>query len=189
MLWLEKTASTEASATADISVIVPTISGLTLSSISRRSSCQSCVLKPRVVLSLCLGPQPTWRNCFMAESQCWRDFLTPAFRLGWFFLARHGDHFIQHANGIRRLQAGDEVFAIHDQCRCAGDAITADHLFRARHFAQHGERVVGSRKFCAIHAMRRNEIKYPGFIAQIGLVHIPRLIQRVRSEEHTSELQ
>ena len=61
MLWLENTASTEASATRDMSVIVPTMSGATPGSMSRRSSCQSGVLKPVVVRSLRLGPQPTWR--------------------------------------------------------------------------------------------------------------------------------
>ena len=62
MLWLENMASTEAESSADISVILPTISGETFSSISKRSSSQSAVLKPTVVWSLRLNPQPTCKK-------------------------------------------------------------------------------------------------------------------------------
>ena len=65
MLWDEKTASTDSEETADISVIVPTKSGCTDSSISKRSSFHTA--KPEVVRSLRLGPQPTWRKVFMAS--------------------------------------------------------------------------------------------------------------------------
>jgi hypothetical protein len=41
MLWEEKTASTDSVATEDMSVMVPTKSGLTDSSMSKRSSFQS----------------------------------------------------------------------------------------------------------------------------------------------------
>src|SRR5689334_23254671 len=64
MLWLENSASTEASLTWDMSVMVPTMSGLTLSSISKRSSCHCSEAKPLVVLFLLFGPQPTWRKVF-----------------------------------------------------------------------------------------------------------------------------
>ena len=65
MLWDEKTASTDSDKTEDICVMVPTKSGLTDSSMSKRSSFQSGELKPLVVRSLRLGPQPTWRKVFM----------------------------------------------------------------------------------------------------------------------------
>ena len=50
---------------ADMSVIEPMMSGFTDGSTSRRSSVQTAALKPRVVCSLRLGPQPTWRNVFI----------------------------------------------------------------------------------------------------------------------------
>ena len=48
------------------------------------------------------------------------SLLNPASTPGGVPLARHRDHFIQHADGVCRLQAGDEVFAIHDQRGRAG---------------------------------------------------------------------
>lgn len=63
MLWEEKTASTDSEETVDMSVMVPTRSGLTDSSMSNRSSFQAD--KALVVRSLRLGPQPTWRKVFM----------------------------------------------------------------------------------------------------------------------------
>lgn len=70
MLWLEKMASMDASATPDISVMVPIMSGDTSASMSKRISCQSRVLKAFVVWDLCLGPQPMWRNV-----RCDTDFV------------------------------------------------------------------------------------------------------------------
>ena len=63
---LENTASTLASATAGMAVMLPMMSGRTDSSISSLSSSQSGVLKPAVVRSLRFGPQPTWRNVFIS---------------------------------------------------------------------------------------------------------------------------
>jgi hypothetical protein len=58
-------ALTESAETEAMSVIVPVTSGDTEGSMSRRISDQASVLKPRVVRSLRLGPQPTWRKVFM----------------------------------------------------------------------------------------------------------------------------
>ena len=63
MLWEEKTASTDSVETEDMSVMVPTKSGRTDSSISKRNSFQSA--KPAVERSLRLVPHPTWRKVFM----------------------------------------------------------------------------------------------------------------------------
>ena len=63
MLWDEKTASTDSEETEDMSVMVPTRSGLTDSSMSKRSSFQWD--RALVVRSLRLGPQPTCRKVFM----------------------------------------------------------------------------------------------------------------------------
>ncbi len=63
MLWEEKTASTDSEETEDMSVMVPTKSGLTDSSMSKRSSFQKD--RALVVRSLRLGPQPTCRKVFM----------------------------------------------------------------------------------------------------------------------------
>ena len=52
-------------ATAAMSVMVPVTSGCTAGSMSSRISCQPGWLKPAVVRSLRLGPQPTWRRDFM----------------------------------------------------------------------------------------------------------------------------
>ena len=65
MLWLENTASIEASFTSDISSIELTISGATLWSMSSRTSFQAGELNPCVVLFLLEAPQPTWRNVFI----------------------------------------------------------------------------------------------------------------------------
>jgi hypothetical protein len=63
MLWEEKTASTDSEETEDMSVMVPTRSGLTDSSMSKRSSFQED--RALVVRSLRLAPQPTWRKDFI----------------------------------------------------------------------------------------------------------------------------
>ena len=63
MLWEEKTASTDSEETEDMSVMVPTRSGLTDSSMSKRSSFQED--RALVVRSLRLEPQPTCRKVFM----------------------------------------------------------------------------------------------------------------------------
>src|SRR6202044_4194337 len=64
MLWDEKTASTLPVATASMSVRVPSMSGLTDGSMSKRISRHSTELKP-FNLDLFSGPQPTCRKVFI----------------------------------------------------------------------------------------------------------------------------
>src|SRR5215211_5758303 len=79
MLWLENTASTERSATADMSVMVPTTSGSTAGSMSSRTSCHAASRKPRVVWSLRFCPHPTWRRIDI-EGLDWKPRTVVAYR-------------------------------------------------------------------------------------------------------------